>query len=135
MNFGAALLQAGWTILNPRQAYAAHKAMNEYRKEHPICELTGSKNGVQIHHIVPIWENPALAADKNNMIALSSKANIHLMAHNGNFGKYYVSNIKEICKKCRAILEEAIVVTRPLDDISESSESFSSRILKWFKRS
>lgn len=136
MDFGSALLMAGWSILNPKQSYAAHKAMNEYKKEHPVCELTGSKNGVQIHHIIPIWANPALAADKDNMIALSTKANIHLMAHNGNYGKFYVSNIKDICKRCREILDQSVVETRPLEeDTSEKTETFASKIMKWFRRS
>jgi hypothetical protein len=105
---------AGWAALNPDAARKAKDAMDVYRKAHPVCELSGSKKNVQIHHIIPVWQAPELAAEQSNFIALSASAHIHLIwGHNGNFGKYYVANIKELALKVRAIRDEAVVVERP----------------------
>lgn len=104
---------AGWSALNPIKAIEAQKAMQEYRKKQPTCEITGSKNKVQIHHIVPVWANPDLAADPNNFIALSASAHIHIIfGHAGNFGQRYVSNVKDIAEKIRAIKDQSNVVHR-----------------------
>ena len=105
---------AGWVALNPIDARNANKAMNEYRKTHKVCEVTGNNKGVQIHHIVPVWADPSLAADPNNLIALSTSANIHLIfGHNGNFGQKYIKNIKQIAKDVQIALNGAKVVIRP----------------------
>ena len=104
---------AGWSTLNPSKAYQTRKAMKAYRAAHPVCEITGWRKGVQIHHIVPVWANPYISADPNNFIALSSKAHIHLIyGHAGNFGKRYVSNVKVLAEKMRDLLKEADIIYR-----------------------
>lgn len=105
---------AGWSALHPIKAIEAQQAMSEYRKKHPVCEITGSKNKVQIHHIIPVWADPSLAADPNNFIALSASAHIHIIyGHNGNFARRYVPNIKVIAEKLRAVKQESIIIERP----------------------
>lgn len=104
---------AGWSVLNPSQAYQAKKAMDKYRKLHPLCEITGSNKNVQVHHIIPVFADPTLAADMNNMISLSTSANIHLLfGHNGNFGAKYVKNIKKIAEDIRNITSTSEVVVK-----------------------
>jgi hypothetical protein len=115
---------SGWSILNPKQAYAAHKAMREYRELHPTCEITGSKNKVQVHHIEPVWSNPEKVADPNNFISLSASAHIHLIfGHDGNFKSKYVLNVREISDKIKEIKKQSVVVNR----ISAQSDK------SWFK--
>jgi hypothetical protein len=110
---------AGWSTLNPSQAYQARKAMKEYRKSHPRCEITGSDKKVQIHHIVPVWSNPAKAACPDNFIALSSSAHIHIIyGHAGSFRNSYVPNVKQIAEKYRAIKQDMIIINR--EDITTS---------------
>lgn len=105
---------AGWSILNPIKASEAREAMNNYRKLHPVCEITGSPNKVQVHHIIPVWADPNLAADPNNFISLSAQAHIHIIfGHNGNFGKYYVKNVKDIAERIRNIKSQSDIVERP----------------------
>jgi len=127
---------AGWSALHPIKAIEAKNAMEKYRKLHPTCEITGSKNKVQIHHIVPVWADPSLAADPNNFISLSASAHIHIIfGHNGNFGKHYVPNVKEIAEKIRAVKAESIVVDRPaIAKIKSYKPSWLlTFLMKWFK--
>lgn len=107
---------AGWASLNPSEAYQAKKAMDQYRKLHPVCEITGSNKNVQVHHIIPIWARPDLAADPNNFISLSVSSNIHLiLGHNGNYANRYVKNIKEISKEIRDSIKKSDVIERNTD--------------------
>ena len=34
--------------------HANQKAMRDYVSEHPVCELCGSRKGVECHHILPM---------------------------------------------------------------------------------
>lgn len=129
-NIRFVIQNAGWAVLNPSRVKEVQAAMAEYRKSHPVCEITGSKKKVQIHHIVSIWANPDLAANQDNFIALSASAHIHLIyGHDGNFGKKYVSNIKEIAEKMRAIKSESIVVHRDSINTIKAYEGFWSTLI------
>ena len=104
---------AGWSTLNPKKSYAARKAMKAYRKVHPVCEVTGSNKRIQIHHIIPVWAAPELAADPDNFIALSIKSNIHLIyGHAGSFRKRYIANIRNMAEKMRELYKEAEIISR-----------------------
>lgn len=113
INIRFLIQNAGWAALNPIKAIEAQNAMSVYRKTHPLCEITGSDKKVQIHHIIPVWSNPDLAADPNNFIALSTSANIHsIFGHDRSFGHKCVSNIKTIAEKIRDIKKESIIINR-----------------------
>ena len=120
---------AGWSTLNPSQAYKTRKAMKVYREAHPLCEITGSDKKVQIHHIVPVWSNPEKAADPDNFIALSSQAHIHIIfGHARSFRNRYVPNIKIIAEKIRDIQTEMIIIDRDDLTLLSDSESFFKKI-------
>lgn len=124
---------AGWSALHPIEASKTRKAMREYRKIHPACEITGSLNKVQIHHIVPVWADPSLAADPDNFIALSASAHIHIIfGHNGNFGKYYVKNVKDLAERIRNIKNQMQVVERPKPIKVQSKQSWFEVFLRGF---
>ena len=131
MNFY--IRNVGWAVLNPSEAYQARKAMNEYRKQHPVCEITGSDKKVQIHHIVPVWADPTLAADQNNMIALSTQANIHLIfGHNGNYGKRYIKDIKRISQAVQFLLSDAdIAIRSDIPAFNAMSTGILSTLRRW----
>jgi len=44
----------GWACLNPRVALAEKRLMDQYRKDHPKCEVCGTDKNVQIHHREPL---------------------------------------------------------------------------------
>jgi hypothetical protein len=107
----------GWASLNAKQAYQAQKAMRKYKAQNPNCEISGTDKNVQVHHIIPVWQDPYLADDPNNFISLSSSAHLHLIfGHNGNFGGKYVKNVREIAKKIKKTIDEnpPIVVSRQM---------------------
>lgn len=123
---------AGWAALHPLEASAARKALREYRKEHPTCEITGTSKEVQIHHIIPIWADPSKAADKTNLIALSASCHIHhLFGHAGNFRTKYVANIKEIAYTIREVKNQMIIVERQFETLNK--QTLLSKLLKWLK--
>lgn len=126
---------AGWSTLHPIQALQAQKAMQQYRELHPVCEITGSKNKVQIHHIIPVWADPTLAADPNNFIALSASAHIHIIfGHNGNFGKYYVKNVKDLAERIRYIKNQSEIVERPKIIKTQSKFNWLKLFLRCFSK-
>ena len=102
--------------------------MKEYKKKHPLCEFTNTRKDVQVHHIVPVWACPERAADKTNMISLSTSANIHLLfGHNGNFHNRYVANIKDIAESVRGTIGKSEVVRR----VETQSIKGKNRIAGW----
>ncbi len=122
------LLNIGWAALNPSEAYYARKAMNEYRKLHPVCEITGSDKSVQVHHIIPVWSAPDLAADPENFISLSTSANIHLiLGHTRSFRLRYVKNIKDVARGIREEIEKSIIINR-------APEIETLGVVKWWYR-
>lgn len=123
------ILKAGWVTLPINEVIKAKQAMGEYRKENPVCEITGSSKKCQVHHIIPVWKAPELAADKNNMITLSTCANIHMIfGHAGNFQKRYVSNVKDIASKVVALRQEFDTVHRNENVIQEQSSASISHV-------
>lgn len=105
-----------WSALNPTSAYQARKAMAAYRKANPKCALTGTTKNVEVHHIIPVWKRPDLAADADNMISLSASAHIHLIfGHGGNFGSSYVANIREVIERMREAWAGAKIIRRGND--------------------
>jgi hypothetical protein len=92
--------QPGYCLKNPRKAWATRKAMQAYRKEHPVCEWSGRPGPVHVHHVQPIQYAPELAADPENFVSLAGKR-VHLtVGHAGNY-KDYVENVKALCKLVR----------------------------------
>lgn len=127
------ILASGWATLPADKAKKAIKAMAEYRKTHPVCEITGSNKNVQIHHIIPVWKAPALADDPQNMIALSTSANIHLLfGHGGNFQSKYAPDIRDFAEKIQKLRDELYIVYRKDDEFE--AQSISEVKPSWLKR-
>ncbi len=87
---------------NPRTAWATRKAMNAYRKEHPVCEWDGKTTPVEVHHKKPIDHHPELAADPANFISLGARRNHLVIGHAGNWHQA-VEDLDEICRLRRII--------------------------------
>lgn len=107
--------------------------MDKYRKLHPLCEITGSNKNVQVHHIIPVFADPSLAADMNNMISLSTSANIHLLfGHNGDFGSKYVTNIKKIAEDIRNVTSTSeVIVKQDITTLNKEHCIICTRIRLW----
>lgn len=126
------ILNAGWASLTRQELSDMRRAIREYRREHPTCEMTGTDKKCQVHHIIPIWKAPHLAADKDNLITLSAGSHIHLIyGHAGNFQRRYVANIREIAKKSLALHKELDIVHRTNEEFNAQTNtrfSFFKRI-------
>ncbi len=68
------------------------KVREEFLEQNPTCAVTGSKENLEVHHILPFHKFPNLELDKRNLITLSRKTmgcNIHLLfGHFGNYQNY-----------------------------------------------
>jgi len=73
-----------------------------FLQTHNTCAACGGAENLEVHHIEPFHENPALELDFNNFIVLCDKAgkeNCHLeIGHLGNF-KNKNPNVKEDAAK------------------------------------
>jgi 5-methylcytosine-specific restriction endonuclease McrA len=61
----------------------------KYKRHNPKCEICGTTANIEVHHIVPVSENPSLEFEPSNLISLCRKGrNCHLVhGHLGNFNK------------------------------------------------
>ena len=60
------------------------RAMKEYKKLHPACEISGRKDKVEPHHIFSVSKYPELAADPTNFICLQRELHFWI-GHNGSW--------------------------------------------------
>jgi len=82
------------------------KAMEEFREqpENKTCAWCGRDKKLEVHHIIPVSLEPAIAASKQNMIMLCRKPACHqIIGHDGDFGRRYVSNVKELCENNKTV--------------------------------
>lgn len=49
-----------------------------YIEKHPVCEACGSKEDLNVHHIVPFHNNPKLELEESNLITLCRKHHFEL---------------------------------------------------------
>lgn len=71
---------------------------------HPVCELCGGKDKIEVHHKMPFHLHPDLELDPENLISLCESGkngiNCHLAAgHLGNFKSFNIdvdSDVKTI---------------------------------------
>lgn len=96
--------------LTPSELYQSTKAKKEYVSTHPECAMCGSRNYLEVHHIVPVHINPALASDQDNLITLcdgpkSSNSACHrYFGHFGDFRNSHNPYIREQCILNRFVL-------------------------------
>jgi 5-methylcytosine-specific restriction endonuclease McrA len=43
---------------------------NSYLAEHPTCEACGTKENLEVHHVLPFSKHPSRELDRTNLIAL-----------------------------------------------------------------
>ena len=69
------------------------KVREEHLKLHPVCEVCGGSEKLEVHHRFPFHLDPALELDLKNLITLCESGrnglNCHLsVGHLGNFKSY-----------------------------------------------
>jgi len=83
---------------------SVRKAMRKHKDENPNCVWCGRSKKVEIHHIEPVSVSPEKAGDPNNLISLCRKPPCHqVIGHDGDFGRRYVENVKEVCDKNKTV--------------------------------
>lgn len=56
---------------------------------HPACEVCGTKEGIEVHHVLPYQDHPELELDPGNLLTLCEKHGCHLAwGHFFNFSSY-----------------------------------------------
>ena len=83
-----------------RRSPAWRKVRAEHIERHNECAACGSKWLLQVHHIVPFHEDPALELDPDNLITLCA-ATCHLaIGHGGDF-KFFNRAVVWMAKQAR----------------------------------
>lgn len=96
------------TSLSPSEQYKCHKAKKAYKKTHNECAVCGCLKWLEVHHVLPIHVQPALADDPTNFITLCDPKNNgchRLLAHFGNFSKKWNIYIREYALISRMHIE------------------------------
>ena len=57
---------------------------NHFVKAHPYCACCGSDSNLNVHHITPFHENPALELDTTNLISLCRNCHFRI-GHRSNW--------------------------------------------------
>ena len=89
---------------SPKRSKHWASVRDNYIIKQSSCQWCGSKKDLQVHHIKPFCDNPALELDPTNLITLCEKIGVgcHLLiGHHGNF-KYEHITVKEDCDAHRA---------------------------------
>lgn len=71
---------------------------NAHIIDNPKCAVCNSKIGLQVHHIVPFYENPSLELDKSNLITLCVTNLCHLNIGHGGDYKFYNAELLALIK-------------------------------------
>lgn len=66
------------------------KIRSEYLQTNPICEICGSKNKPEVHHIIPVHVDPSKELDINNLITLCDKYCHFIFGHLMNWKSYNI---------------------------------------------
>ena len=63
-------------------------------KEHPYCSWCGTRDRLQVHHLLPFADNPAHELDPENCIVLCEFAEMDCHLRVGHLGNFHTFNPK-----------------------------------------
>lgn len=104
-------LYLGKTDKGKKRSSKWPKVRVEHLKKHPVCELCGGSEKVEVHHLVPYSVAPKLELEKWNLFtlceSLKNGVNCHLWF--GHAGRYvtFNSNCVEDVKEWKRKVKEA----------------------------
>lgn len=81
----------------------------KFLTEHPVCEVCGTKKGLQVHHVKPFHLDPSLELDEGNLIVLCGPEghNCHFcLGHLFNYKRENI-HIRELATLIRRYVQEA----------------------------
>jgi len=88
----------GYALVHPIRTWSVRSACKTHVSKHPTCAWCGGLNGVDAHHIVPLWADPSRGSDPDNFISLCHTRRCHLVVgHNCNYATKYVRNVRDVC--------------------------------------
>ena len=84
----------------PKRSPQWHKLEKTFLESNPTCEVCGSKNKLNVHHIKPFHLHPELELDPKNLITLCmDKKESHLRIGHGSDFKAFCSQIKKYAEE------------------------------------
>lgn len=71
------------------------RARADYLRLHPVCEVCGGSEKLNVHHIKPFHLHPDLELDPNNFITLceADKGGVNCHLHFGHLGNFRSFNV------------------------------------------
>lgn len=81
----------------------------QHLQKHPVCELCGSSEKIEVHHIFPVNIAPEKELDADNLITLCESGKNGIVCHRAfghlgdyrNFNKYVVEDVEVWSRKLR----------------------------------
>jgi 5-methylcytosine-specific restriction protein A len=74
------------------------KVKRRFKKMHPTCEVCGSRKGLTVHHVIPVYLKPELELEESNLITLckggTTSVNCHLLIGHLKDYKSWNRNVK-----------------------------------------
>jgi len=67
----------------------------KFLNDHPVCEVTGSRQNLEVHHIMPFHLVPALELAESNLITLTRDVHF-LFGHLGDWRSYNPSCVRDV---------------------------------------
>lgn len=97
------VLKKAYVLRVKKRSSSWAKIRAQHLEDEPFCQWCGSTKDLQVHHVIPFDDNPALELDQTNLITLCEKVGVgcHLLiGHHGNF-KYHHPTVREDCNAHR----------------------------------
>lgn len=86
-----------YSLKNWRALSSVRKALLEKRLKTPECEWCGRTHRLEVHHTIPVWAEPILAASAPNLVTLCRKCHLYV-GHNGSFSDRFEQELPYIIK-------------------------------------
>jgi 5-methylcytosine-specific restriction protein A len=87
-------------ISHPRSTHWP-EVERKFLSEHPVCEVCGTKNKLNVHHKKPFHLFPELELDPTNLITLCMEKECHILIGHGDNFKDYNPNVEEDVAKLK----------------------------------
>lgn len=71
-------------------------ARSRWLKKNAVCAACGERRKPQVHHVVPVHEDPSLELDPKNFITLCAFNLCHLRIGHGGSYRHWAPNVREL---------------------------------------
>lgn len=86
------------SVTQSRQGAKVRAAVEKHLARESWCAWCGTTNGLQVHHIIPLYRRPDLAATDANLVTLCRHDHLAL-GHPGGDTRKWIPNLRQLCNE------------------------------------